>query len=343
MRIADREIGPGTPCYVIAEGGVNHNGSVALAHELVDVAAEAGADAIKFQRRTLSKLLTRAAGERPYGGPHSYGPTYLAHRAALELPDSAWFELARHATGKGIHLLGSAWDEDSVDFLLHQVDVPALKLPSAAMTDIDLVLHAFRSSVVPVILSTGMATAEEIAATWAQITSLPLRADPILLHCVSAYPAEYEDLNLVNGTGGWNLGYSGHERGLATTIAAVALGACVVERHVTIDRSMRGPDHGASLEPKGLSTLIRDIRHVEAAMVRKPKVVLPAEEPARRRLVRYAVAAHPLVAGHALRPEDVMMRETGGGGVTGLEVAEMFGRTLTRSLVTEQPLRAGDA
>jgi sialic acid synthase SpsE len=314
IRIGERLVGDGQPCYVIAEAGVNHNGDLALARRLVSVAAGAGADAVKFQKRSVRDILIGAALDVPYTSPNALGDTYGEHRDRLELSTDAYWELAEHARKEGITLLASAWDPRSADFV-EELGVPAFKVASADLTNLPLLDHIARKRR-PVILSTGMSDLDEVRDA---VATIRRHHDMlVLLQCTSAYPAEYGDLNLrtmalLRRELGCLVGYSGHERGLATTYAAVALGACVVERHFTLDRTMRGPDHAASLEPRGLELLVRDIRHVDAALGAEDKRVLPSEAPVRARLAKSVVAARDIPAGRVIAREDLTVKGPGTG------------------------------
>ena len=314
IRIGERAVGEGQPCFIIAEAGVNHNGELALAKQLVEVAAHAHADAVKLQKRTVEDILIRSALAAPYTGPNSLGATYGEHRQRLELSEPAWRELAGECRRVGITLLASPWDPRSADFL-ETLGVPAFKLASADLTNLPLVEHVARKKR-PILLSTGMSELDEIEDAVAAVRRH--HDELVLLHCTSAYPCEYAELNLrmidaLRRRFDCLVGYSGHERGLATTEAAVALGACVVERHFTLDRTMRGPDHAASLEPRGLELLVRDIRHVEAALGSAEKRVLPSEVPVRQRLAKSVVAARDIPAGHTLTREDLAVKGPGTG------------------------------
>jgi sialic acid synthase SpsE len=329
LTIAGRPVGGGASVYIVAEAGINHNGDPALALRLVRLAAAAGADAVKFQRRAPRVLLSREAYDRPYTGPQSYGATYGQHREALELPDAVWRDLTREAQGLGVALYGSAWDPPSVDALA-ELGVPALKIPSAGLTDPGLLEHAAATGL-PLIVSTGMCTWDELDAALGGPLR-PAHARLVLLHCISAYPAEPEDLRLrlipaLRSRYALPVGWSGHERGLATTMAAVALGACMVERHVTVDRTMRGSDHAASLEPGGLVRLVRDIRHVESAL-RGPAVreVLAAEAGVRARLGKSLATARAVRAGSLIAAGDLTMRSPG-DGLPARCAADLLGRT----------------
>ncbi|HEX8967786.1 MAG TPA: N-acetylneuraminate synthase family protein, partial [Chloroflexota bacterium] len=316
----------GQPCFVIAEGGVNHNGDPRLAADLVRIAARCQADAVKFQKRTIGELLTREALDRPYLNPNSLGATYGEHRLRLELSENEWHRLRDLARGLGLEFMGSAWDRGSAD-LLDALETPAIKTPSAVLTDLDL-LEYIAGKGRPMIVSTGMSTLEEVDQAVERI--LRHTDQLILLQCTSAYPSEFVDINLrVMETFRQRyevlVGYSGHERGIAVTEAAAALGACVVERHFTRDRTLPGPDHAASLEPTGLEKLVRDIRHIEVAMGVSEKCVSPAEIPVRARLGKSVVAARHIAAG-AIISGDMLMAKSPGDGIPANHLERLIGR-----------------
>jgi sialic acid synthase SpsE len=314
VEIGGRLVGEGQPCFMIAEAGVNHNGEVALAHRLIDGAVRAGADAVKFQKRSVTDILVRAALEAPYVKPNSLGPTYGEHRERLELSEEAYRELVDHCRKDGIIFLASAWDPRSADFI-DELGTPAFKIASADVTNLPLVDHLARKGK-PVLLSTGMSDMEEIADAVATVRRHHDRL--VLLQCTSSYPCDNADVNLramdtLRRAFEAPVGYSGHERGLAPTEAAVALGAVVVERHFTLDRTLPGPDHAASLEPRGLELLVRNIRNVEAALGSAEKRPAPAERPVRERLAKSVAAARPIRAGSVIRAEDLTVKGPGTG------------------------------
>jgi N-acetylneuraminate synthase/sialic acid synthase len=326
IRIGQRLVGDGQPCFVIAEGGVNHNGDPRLATELVHIAARCQADAVKFQKRTIEELLTRAALDRPYVHPNSLGATYGEHRQKLELSDEVWHALRDLATRLGLEFMGSAWDRGSAD-LLEALETPAIKMPSAVLTDLDLLEYVARKGR-PMIVSTGMSTLAEVDLAVDRILRQSDRL--ILLQCTSAYPSEFVDINLrvmdtFRQRYGVLVGYSGHERGISVTEAAATLGACVVERHFTKDRTLPGPDHAASLEPIGLQKLVRDIRQIEMAMGKPEKFVAPAEIPVRARLAKSVVAARHIQAGSVLRA-DMLTAKSPGEGIAANLLQQLIGR-----------------
>lgn len=285
LSIANRMIGGGNPTFIIAEIGINHNGDVDLAKRLIDVAVEAGCDAVKFQKRTpelaVPDELKETQRETPWGLM-----SYLEYRHRVELDQGGYEEIDSYCRNAGIPWFASCWDELSVDFI-EQFDPPALKVASASLTDHGL-LRYVNAKDRPTILSTGMSTMEEIQLAVSEIKSAHL----LIAHSTSTYPCPPEELNLrmirtLAEEFDAPIGYSGHETGLQTTVAAVVLGACFVERHVTLDRAMWGSDQSASVEPQGLERLVRDIRVVERALGDGQKRVYESESFARKRLRRF--------------------------------------------------------
>ncbi|WP_261163831.1 N-acetylneuraminate synthase family protein [Microbacterium sp. Marseille-Q6965] len=277
VRIGSRVIGGGRPAYVIAEIGLNHNGDVELAKQLIDVAAEAGADAVKFQKRTPEIATPEHMRDMPRETP--WGTmTYLEYRHRVEFGREEYVAIGDHATLRGLDWFASPWDVPSVEFL-EDLNVVAHKVASACLTDTEL-LEALRATGKPIILSTGMSTMQQIDRAIEVLGTEHL----VLLHATSTYPMEPEEANLrmirvlSDRYPGVPVGYSGHERGLQISLAAVAMGAQVVERHITLDRTMWGSDHAASLEPTGLKNLVRDIRIIENAFGDGVKRVFPGEE-----------------------------------------------------------------
>lgn len=269
--------------YVIAEIGNNHQGDREIAKELIRQAKLCGADAVKSQKRDARALLTPEEYAQPYDSPHAFGRTYGEHREALELSEDAWRELGAFAADLGIEIFGSAWDLPSAR-LLRRLGCPIIKVPSAAVTN-EALLAELASFGLPVILSTGMSSLCEIDRAVEVLGA----GDLYLLQCTSAYPCEFDAVNLrvipaLAGRYGRTVGLSGHHKGIAIDVAAVALGARVIERHFTLDRTWKGTDHAASLEPPGLARLVRDLRAVERAMGSSDKRVLPCEEAPRAKL-----------------------------------------------------------
>jgi sialic acid synthase SpsE len=282
--IGEKVVGSGHPTYVIAEIGLNHNGDVDIAKRLIDIAADAGCDAVKFQKRTPEicvppeqRLIER---ETPWGRM-----TYMDYRYRVEFEIEQYTEIDNYCSKRGVHWFASPWDVPSVAFL-ERFDVVTYKVASASLTDHEL-LRAIRATGKPMILSTGMSTLAEIDSAVEVVGTDNL----ILLHATSTYPMPAQEANLRTITTladryGVPVGYSGHERGLQISLAAVALGAVAVERHITLDRTMWGSDQAASLEPEGLRHLVRDIRILQDALGDGVKRVFEGELAPRARLRR---------------------------------------------------------
>jgi N-acetylneuraminate synthase len=283
VSVAGRGIGPGEPCFVVAEIGINHNGDIDLAKRLIDVAANAGCDAVKFQKRTVDVVYTEDELAKPRESP--FGETNGDLKRGLEFGFDEYMAIDAYCRERGILWFASCWDEASVDFM-DAFEPPCYKIASALLTHLDLLLHTRRKKR-PLIMSTGMSTSDEID----EAVRVLGRKDLVLLHTNSSYPAALEELNLavmhtLRERYEVPVGYSGHEVGLATTLAASAMGAAVVERHITLDRAMWGSDHAASIEPQGLTRLVRDIRAVERATGNGEKTVYESELPFRAKLRR---------------------------------------------------------
>lgn len=337
-----RAIGPGHPCFLVAEIGNNHQGDEATAREMIDRAAAAGADAVKFQKRDTAALLTLAGRSAPYGGANSFGSTYGEHRDALELPLDALARLKDHAQVLGLTFFASAWDAPSMDGLAG-LGVELVKIASADLPTLPLLRRAAALGV-PVALSTGMSTWEEIAAATAVLEAADARY--LLLHCNSSYPCPEGDVALpvlaeLARRHGVPVGYSGHETGLAPSLGAVALGACMVERHFTLDRSLPGTDHRASLTPQDFGELARMVRELERAMRGSDKIVTPAERATAAKLRKSVVAARDLPAGTVLTEDDLTVK-CPGTGVSPLHWDALLGRPLIRALVQDEQLRHDD-
>jgi N-acetylneuraminate synthase len=264
VKIDKNEIGGNYPTYIVAEIGINHNGDIKIAKKLIDAAALSGCDAVKFQKRTIDVVYTPEELAKPRGNP--FGTTNGDLKRGLEFGIDEYTEIDRYCKEKDITWFASCWDEDSVDFM-EQFNPPCFKISSASLTDDNLLRH-HRKKRRPIILSTGMSDNNLIDRTLEVLEKENL----ILLHCTSTYPSKIEELNL-NGIltlkdryPNIPIGYSGHEIGLSTTIAAFVLGACMIERHITLDRSMWGSDQSASVEPHGFLRMVRDIRVIERAL-----------------------------------------------------------------------------
>ncbi len=284
VQIGDRMVGEGHPTYVVAEVGINHNGDIEIAKDLVRAAKNAGVDAVKFQKRTpilcVPEDQRNVMRETPWGYI-----SYLEYRERVEFGAAEYTEIDRFCKETGIQWFASVWDEPSVDFL-ETFEPVCYKVPSAALTDHEL-LRKLRETGRPLVLSTGMSTQDEIC----QAVEVTGANDLVITHATSAYPCDPEELNLrmiprLMEMFPCPIGYSGHEVGLVPSVVAAALGACLVERHITLDRAMWGSDQAASVEPGGFARLVNYIRVTELALGDGVKRVYESEMPSRKRLRR---------------------------------------------------------
>jgi len=284
IRLGNRLVGKGHPAYIVAEIGINHNGSIEIARSLIDAAAHAGVDAIKFQKRTPELCVPPeqrdVLRETPWGLI-----TYLDYRYKVEFGEAEYGALDAYCKGKGLPWFASVWDEPSVDFM-EKFSPFCYKIPSASLTDHNLLRH-LRKTGRPLILSTGMSSLEQIKAAVAVLGEENL----IVAHSTSTYPCQPEELNLrmietLDNLFGCPVGYSGHEVGLIPTVVAVALGACMIERHITLDRAMWGSDQAASVEPGGFERLVRYVRVTEQSLGDGIKHVYDSEVPIMKKLRR---------------------------------------------------------
>lgn len=278
-----KKVGDGHPCFVIAEIGINHNGSIKTAIKLIAAAKAAGCDAVKFQKRKVDVVYTEEELNTPRESP--FGSTNGDLKWGLEFNVLEYREIRNYCRENNILWFASCWDEDSVDFI-DTFKPPCYKIASASLTDDNLLEHT-RSKGKPIILSTGMSTEKQIE----HAVDVLGKKDLILMHCTSTYPGKLEEINLkyipvLKEKFGVPVGYSGHEVSLSPTIAAAAMGACCVERHITLDRAMWGSDQSASVEPPGMARIVRDIRNLELSMGNGIKEIYPSEVPIMKKLRR---------------------------------------------------------
>ncbi len=288
VKIGNKLVGDNQPCYVIAEIGINHNGDIDLAKRLISVAIAAGCDAVKFQKRTIDVVYTADELAKPRENP--FGTTNGDLKWGLEFDEEDFAEIDAFCKSAKMPWFVSAWDENSVDVINKNFDVPCFKIASASLTDDHLLRHT-RATGKPIILSTGMSTYDEIDHA-VQVLG---KENLVLMHTTSTYPANYDELNLkaiptMRERYQLPIGYSGHETGIPTSVAARVLGACTVERHITMDRAMWGSDQSASLEPNGISRLVRDVRLCEQSMGDGIKRVYEREVPIIKKLRRVGAA-----------------------------------------------------
>ena len=276
IAIGDHIIGDGHPCFIIAEIGINHNGSIELAKKMIDIAVTTGCDAVKFQKRTIDVVYTKEelAKERK----SIFGDTNGDLKRGLEFGKKEYKEIDAYCKNKGIMWFASCWDEASVDFI-DKFNPPCYKIASACLTDDNLLIHT-KSKGKPILVSTGMSTMKEIR----HAVSVLGEDNIVLMHCTSTYPSNADEMNLkvintFRNEFSCPIGYSGHERGITPSVLAVAMGACVVERHITTDRTNWGSDQAASLETAGLYHMVRDIRQTPVLLGDGKKIVYPRELP----------------------------------------------------------------
>lgn len=279
MKFGDREIGPGLPAYVIGEVGLNHNGHVEFAKLLADIAKAFGFDSVKFQKRTIEAVYSDDVLCRPREGP--FGVTYGDEKYGLELSKSQYDIIDAHCKKIGIDWSASCWDDLSVRFIA-RYNPPYLKVPSPCVHNLDLV-KAFRDTGIPLIVSTGLCDLEDVDRIMGAVDP----SNTVLMHCVSGYPTPVEHANIaavktLADRYGCRVGYSGHEYGVSPTHLAVAYGACVIERHITIWHGMYGSDHAASIEPAGMEKLVKNIRAAEQAVGDGVKRIMPCEDMGKR-------------------------------------------------------------
>lgn len=327
--------------FIIAEAGVNHNGSLDLAMQLVDAAKASGADAVKFQTFRAELLATRSAHKAPYQErTTASAESQFEMLQRLELDAPAHLSLIAHCRKVGIQFLSSPFDMASAD-LLAKMDVPLFKVPSGEITNLPFLTH-IASKKRPVILSTGMSTLEEVEEAVQVITTYGA-SRLTLLHCVTEYPAPYAEVNLramqtLRSAFGLPVGYSDHTPGIEIAIAAAALGAEVIEKHFTLDRSLPGPDHKASLEPAELQQMVEAVRHVESAMGTGIKVPAPCELSNISVARKSVVAARALPAGHKLTGGDLEIKRPGHGLAPKL-LPVLIGRILRAELAKDELVR----
>ncbi len=283
VRIGDLQVGPDRPVVVMADIGINHNGDVMVAKQLIGAASSSGVDMVKFQKRTIETVYAADELDRPRESP--FGDTNRDLKLGLEFEADDYEQVAAFCRSLDMPWLASCWDEGSVDFV-DRFDPPCYKIASASLTDDGLLEHT-RAKGRPIVLSTGMSSLEQID----RAVDILGRDKLILMHTTSTYPSSPDELNLrviprLAERYGVPVGYSGHEVGLYTTLAAVVLGACIVERHITLDRAMWGSDQAASVEPQGIARLVREIRTWERARGDGEKRVYESERPVMEKLRR---------------------------------------------------------
>ncbi len=336
VRIGRRTVGPQHPVFIIAEAGVNHNGDVRLAHRLVDAAVAAGADAVKFQTFKAERLATSKAPKAAYQRQNVRRESQLDMLRRLELTEEDHRNLLAHCRKKGILFMSSPFDEESAIFLA-SLPIDVFKVPSGELTNTPFLSRLARMGK-PMIVSTGMATLDDVRLAVKALRSSGRRR-LILLHCVSSYPAKPADANVramqtLARTFHTPVGFSDHTPGISVSLAAVALGACVIEKHITLDQRMQGPDHRTSLHPTEFTSLVQEIRIVESCLGNGRKEPRRAEADISLVSRKSLVAARPIRAGERLTKSTVAARRPG-TGLSPAELPGLLGRVAQRDIPCE--------
>lgn len=324
-------------CYVIAEIGHNHQGKLELAKEMFKAAKECGADAVKLQKRDNRGLFTAAGYNKPYDNPNSFGATYGEHREALEFGEAEYKELQAYAAELGVTMFATAFDVSSADFL-EKLDIPAYKMASGDLKNIPLLTHVAEFQK-PMIISTGGGTMEDVNRAYDAI--MPINQQLCILQCTAGYPAEFDEMNLAVITTfrerfpSITVGLSSHDNGIAMALAAYMLGARVIEKHFTLNHTMKGTDQAFSLEPIGFRKMVRDIERVKVAIGNGVKQAYESEKAPIIKMGKKLVAARDLPSGYAIRREDIAIKSPG-DGLQPYEIDKIIGR------VTRQALKEDD-
>jgi len=342
--IAGRKTGTGWPCFIIAEAGVNHNGSLEMAKRLVDAAVKAGADAVKFQTFKAEKVVSSHAPKAAYQkNTTDPAESQLEMIRRLELPYEAFRELKVYCDQRGILFMSTPFDEDSADFL-DSLDVPVFKVPSGEVTNHPFLKHVAQKGK-PLIMSTGMSYLSEVDEAFRVVWDAG-NEQLVLLHCVSNYPADPADVNLraiqtMSAAFQVPVGYSDHTLGIEIPLAAVALGACVIEKHFTLDRDLSGPDHRASLEPAELKAMVDGIRSIEQALGNGRKIPASSEDDTRR-VARRSLALKEDLPQGVLLQASMLTALRPASGISPNLVSHVVGREAARQLRAGAILQWGD-
>jgi sialic acid synthase len=337
LQIGNKIINDLSECYVIAEIGHNHQGSLEKAKELFIAAQKAGADAVKLQKRDNKTLFTKEAYDKPYDNPNSFGATYGEHREHLEFGWEEYVELNKFAEGLGLDFFATAFDIPSADFLA-RLDVPAFKIASGDIKTIPLLKHIARIGK-PMLISTGGATLKDIRRAYEAV--LPINDRICIMQCTGGYPPEWNELNLKvietlrREFPGNVIGFSSHDSGIAMAVAGYMLGARVIEKHFTLNRAMKGTDHGFSLEPVGLTKMVRDLRRLKLALGDGDKIMFDSEKAPITKMGKSLVAARDLRKGHVITADDVQMKSPG-GGLPPYEIERIIGLKLNKSMHADE-------
>lgn len=339
----NRWIGETEEPYVIAEIGINHNGSFELCKEMMKEAAHVGVDAVKMQKRTIEEMYTRDALNVPYNKPYAFGKTYGEHKHALEFSDEQYFELQKYAHSLGVEFLVSGFDSSGFEFIEKQLKVPVHKVASPFITDYPLLKQVAEYGK-PIFLSTGMHTMEEIKAA---VKFIKQYNDQLMVfHAVTMYPVPNNMVNLnviktLKEELGTLVGYSSHDTGVVIPAAAIALGACVIEKHFTLDRTMIGPDHAASVESRGMELIKKYSKAVWQSLGSCHRDVNENEQAAR---IKYGVSVtsrRAIPVGKVIEETDIMVK-CPGGGISPVKYWDLFGKKATKDIAADKTIYEGD-
>lgn len=329
--------------YVIAEIGINHNGSIELCKKMIDAAAHSGVDAVKMQKRTIEEMYTKDALDVPYDKPYAFGRTYGEHKHALEFTDEQFIELQKYTHDKGVEFLVSGFDSTGFEFIDKVLNCPIHKVASPFITDYPLLKQVAEYGK-PIFLSTGMHSMEEIEASVEFIKKINDKL--MVFHAVTMYPVPNDEVNLNVLTTfkkklGTLVGYSSHDNGVVIPAAAVALGACVIEKHFTLDRAMIGPDHAASVEPRGMELIKKYASAVHHSLGKAEREINEHETAAR---IKYGVSItsrRPIPAGKVIEEADIMVK-CPGGGISPVLYWDLVGKKATKFIDVDKTIYDGD-
>src|SRR3990167_9124388 len=335
--ISNKEIADDTDCFVVAEIGHNHQGSIEIAKQLFKAAKECGADAVKLQKRHNKSLYTTDFYNSVYNSENAFGPTYGKHREALEFGKKEYLELKKYAKSLGLIFFATAWDFKSADFLA-DIEMPCFKIASADLLNIPLLKHVARFGK-PIIVSTGGSTLPDVRRAYEEIVKL--NPQIAILQCTASYPSDFSelDLHVINlykkEFPGTTIGFSAHDNGIAMSVAAYVLGARIIEKHFTLNRVMKGTDHVFSLEPIGMRKLVRDLRRVHLALGNGIKKFYESEKPGIMKMRKKIVAAKNLPKGHIVRKQDIALKSPG-DGTSPIHFEKLIGKKLNRVVKKDQ-------
>jgi len=341
--IGNHLINDDSDCYVIAEVGHNHQGSLEICKEMFLAAKNAGVNAVKLQKRDNKTLFTKETYNKPYDNPNSYGETYGEHREFLEFGWHEYMELKKYAEELGLDFFSTAFDIPSADFL-EKLDMPAYKFSSGDLKTIPLLKHVAKFGK-PMIMSTGGASLNDIRRAYEAV--MPINSQVCIMQCTGGYPPAWSELNLMvidtlrKEFPEAVIGFSSHDSGIAMAVAGYMLGARMVEKHFTLNRASKGTDHAFSLEPVGMTKMVRDLRRLKLALGDGQKIMFPSEKAPITKMGKSLVAKHDLAAGHVLTEDDIRMKSPG-GGLPPYELENLIGCELAKAVAEDHMIQLSD-